>query len=66
MLTLKTGKYKRSDYRIMLDAISAALSDMECHHSCEICPNFKVCGDFNRLKAFVSSKYNHELGKREH
>ena len=65
MLSLKTGKYKRTDYAIMLEAVDAALNSIECTTACDICAASRVCGDFTRLKAFVSSQYNHELSKRE-
>lgn len=64
MLTFKSANYKRNDLRILLETIESALSNLECSHSCDNCPNYHVCGDFTRLQAFVASKYNHELSKK--
>lgn len=65
MLTFKAANYKRNDLRIMLETIQQALDSLECSHTCENCPNYRVCGDFTRLQAFVASKYNSALAKRE-
>ena len=65
MLTFKSSNYKRNDLRILLETIESALESMECSHSCDNCPNYHVCGDFTRLQAFVASKYNSALAKRE-